>query len=98
MARRISGVGRVTVSLRRSTKPDPPAGAVAGAMTSMLATLAARTSAWTAPGSPEGAESVGGIGQFGVHRGDAGEQVPGPGHVPGPLVQVAQHVPLPEMT
>src|ERR1700736_2683548 len=86
MARRISGVGRVTVSLRRSTKPDVPAGAVAGAISPMLATRAPATPAWPAPGGAERAQSLGGVGEFGVHPGDAGEELSGAGHVPGPLV------------
>src|SRR5580658_7249014 len=98
MARRISGVGRVTVSLRRSTNPDPPVGAVAGAMTSMLATTACGSPSLAAPGGAQGEEPFGDVGELGVHCRHPGEQLARQGDVPGPLVQIGQDVPLPEVT
>src|ERR1700691_4363862 len=98
MARRISGVGRVTVSLRRSTKPDPPAGAVAGDMASMLSTAARGSSSLAAAGGPEGEQPLGGVGQVGVHRRHAGEELARPGDVTGPLVEIGEDVPLAEVT
>src|SRR5579863_2349151 len=97
MARRIAGVGRVTVSLRRSTKPDPPVGAVAGDIPSMLPTAACGAPSLAAPGSAQGEEPFGDVGQLGVHRGHPGEQLPGQRDVAGPFVEVGQDVPLPEV-
>src|SRR5580692_8219700 len=88
MARRIAGVGRVTVSLRRSTKPDPPVGAVAGDIPSMLPTAACGAPSLATPGSAQGEEPFGDVGQLGVHRCHPGEQLPGQRDVAGPLVQV----------
>src|SRR5579862_8317263 len=97
MARRIAGVGWVTVSLRRSTKPDPPVGAVAGAMPSMLLTTASGSSSLASAGRAQRTQTLGGVGQFRVDRRHASEEIPGPGDVAGPLVQIGQYVPLPEV-